>query len=204
MSIKTVLSGEVNWDNLGKISSHSYKCGYCERDISSNVGYHASKVEGTNRSFFGNIYICHYCGKPSFILAGINHPGASFGNPVQHIEHPEVNTLYDEARSCMKVNAYTSAVMCCRKLLMNIAVSEGAKKGESFTYYVDYLANENHVPKRAKDMLDAIRNLGNEANHEIYPKSATEAELAIKFVEMILKFMYEFPIDVKNLSSTPE
>lgn len=104
----------------------------------------------------------------------------------------------------MKVNAYTSAVMCCRKLLMNIAVSEGAKKGESFTYYVDYLANENHVPKRAKDMLDAIRNLGNEANHEIYPKSATEAELAIKFVEMILKFMYEFPIDVKNLSSTPE
>jgi hypothetical protein len=41
--------------------------------------------------------------------------------------------------------------------------------------------------------VDHIRKKGNEANHEIAIMSRTDAEELISFIEMLLKFMYEFP-----------
>jgi hypothetical protein len=49
----------------------------------------------------------------------------------------------------MKVNAFTGSVICCRKLLMHIAVSEGAEVNKSFAYYVRYLADKGHIPPKA-------------------------------------------------------
>lgn len=201
MAIETAINGDIDWNQICTLPSYKYKCGYCDQPISSNIGYTAKRILRPESFEFGKIYICHYCGKPSFIdNNGLNHPGELFGNVVNHIENRAVNELYNEARACMKVNAYTSAVMCCRKLIVNIAVNVGAKEGLNFVQYVDYLADENYVPKNAKDMLEAIRRLGNEAVHEIHTKSKMEAELAIKFLEMILKLMYEFPFDVKSLT----
>jgi len=50
----------------------------------------------------------------------------------------------------MSVNAYTASVLCCRKLLMNLAVSKGAKEGENFFKYVDYLATKGYIPPNGK------------------------------------------------------
>jgi hypothetical protein len=63
-------------------------------------------------------------------------PGAAYGATVASVP-TNVEALYDEARNCMKVSAYTSTVLACRKLLMNIAVAEGANEGESFMQYVE-------------------------------------------------------------------
>jgi hypothetical protein len=38
---------------------------------------------------------------------------------------------------CYSVQAYTSAALCCRKLLMNICVGLGADEGKKFAFYVD-------------------------------------------------------------------
>ena len=40
----------------------------------------------------------------------------------------------------MSSQAYTPAVLACRKILMNVAVSLKAKAGESFVSYVEFLA----------------------------------------------------------------
>jgi hypothetical protein len=41
----------------------------------------------------------------------------------------ELDTLYAEARGCIAVGAHTAALMVCRKILMNVAVVEGAAPG---------------------------------------------------------------------------
>jgi hypothetical protein len=50
-----------------------------------------------------------------------------------------------------------------------------------------------YVPPNGKGWVDHIRKKGNEATHEILLMSKTDAEELITFVEMLLKFIYEFP-----------
>jgi hypothetical protein len=153
------------------------------------VGFHSNdRIEG-NRGF---LYICPHCEKPNFFHADIQVPGASPGNEVAHLPE-DVAALYREARNAVSVGACTASVLACRKLLMNIAVSQGAKEGESFLSYVEYLAKSGFVPPNGKGWVDHIRSKGNEATHEISLMSSKDAEELISFSEMLLKFIYEFP-----------
>ena len=101
--------------------------------------------------------------------------------------------MYEEAKICYSVGAFTSTVMCCRKLLMNIAVFEGAAEGLSFYENVTYLNDRNYIPPKGKKWVDSIRKLGNEANHRIESKNIIEAERILTFTEMLLRFIYELP-----------
>ena len=76
---------------------------------------------------------------------------------------------------------------------MNVAVSQGAKAGDTFISYVEYLAANGYVPPNGKGWVDHIRKKGNEATHEIVLMSLDDAQELISFVEMLLKFIYEFP-----------
>ena len=76
---------------------------------------------------------------------------------------------------------------------MHVAVEKGAKEGESFVSYVEYLAGQGYVPPDGKAWVDYIRQKGNEANHEIKVMNAQDAQALITFIEMLLKFVYEFP-----------
>ncbi len=181
-----------NWINSGNISSKSFKCGHCGNSLASEKGYYSTVQYGRDTN--GHIYICHHCGKPTFFdSTGNQVPGVLVGNPVKHIPNEDVNTLFKEARKCFAIGAYTSAVMCCRKLLMNISVSEGAPEGKNFVEYVNYLNNQNYIPPKGKEWVDSIRKLGNEANHKIDLKSKEDASRIINFTEMLLRFIYELP-----------
>jgi len=76
---------------------------------------------------------------------------------------------------------------------MNIAVSKGATEGQNFTYYVEFLSDKNYIPPDGKEWVDYIRKKGNEANHEITIMKEEDAKDLINFIEMLLKFIYEFP-----------
>ncbi len=89
--------------------------------------------------------------------------------------------------------SYTAAVLCCRKLLMHIAVANGAEDSLTFAQYVAHLSAKGFVPPGAKEWVDHIRDKGNEANHEIVIMTKEEAERLISFCEMLLKIIYEFP-----------
>jgi hypothetical protein len=139
------------------------------------------------------IYICSFCDKPTFFdEKGAQTPGVAYGNPIEHLPD-DIAALYKEARNCMAVRSYTAAVLICRKLLMNIAVSQKAKENQSFMYYVDYLASQGYVPPNGRTWVDHIRTKSNEANHEIALMFQSDAEQLISFTEMLLKFVYEFP-----------
>src|SRR5688572_28599878 len=75
----------------------------------------------------------------------------------------------------------------------SLSASQGAKEGKTFVDYVNYLNDKNYIPPKSRDWVDAIRKLGNEANHSIEFKSPEDARLILTFTEMLLKFIYEMP-----------
>lgn len=190
--------------NPGYIRSKRYVCGYCDEPLASDTGYFAYHVD-TNGNALANlgpavhVYICHHCDSPTYFDSdGKQTPGSAFGGTVTNILKEDVKSLYDEARNCMKVNAYTAAVMCCRKLLMNVAVDQDAEENKAFAYYVDYLADQGYLPPNGKKWVSHIKNKGNEANHEIPVMGSEDAKELIEFSEMMLKFIYEFPTKIED------
>jgi hypothetical protein len=131
-------------------------------------------------------------------VRGIQIPSPKFGNPVGGIPDNLVAMLYDEARSCMGVGAFTASILCCRKLLMNVAVSIGAKEGLSFISYVKFLSDGGYVPPGSDVWLDHIRDKGNEANHKIEISNKVDAEELLNFTEMLLRFVFELPAKIKQ------
>lgn len=184
----------TDWRNLEQIGPHSFDCGYCGRQVSSREGYY---TDAGYNEYDGNyaLFICPGCNRPSF-FCGLNlyvqTPSPRIGNDVADLP-VGIKEAYEEARDCTKVKANTACVLICRKLLMHIAVECGAEEGKSFLSYVEFLSENGYVPPNGKGWVDHIRKKGNEANHEIVLMSRDDAEDLIIFLEMLLKFIYEFP-----------
>jgi hypothetical protein len=192
----------VHWEGVQGLPSRTYVCGYCGNPLASEKGW-VCRVQQAGQ-IIGYIYICHHCTKPTFFGAGGSQtPGVTFGNPVKDIPESMVAQLYEEARCTTGAGAYTAAVLCCRKLLMHIAVSKGAQPGDTFVNYVQFLADKNFVPPDAHDWVDHIRKKSNEANHEIVIMSKDDAEELLSFLEMLLKVIFEFPAAVKRKIGKP-
>jgi hypothetical protein len=139
---------------------------------------------------------------PTFFLKGLRIPEQLVGNEVKHLPK-EVENVYNEARRCVTVNAFTGSVMLCRKLLMNIAVNKGAAPNQNFATYVDYLCDKGFVSGDNKIWAQLVRGKGNEANHEITMMTSTDAEELIEFLELVLKSVYEFPEKAKLRAPKP-
>ena len=175
----------MTWQNAANIGSVKYTCGWCGNLVATPVGFYAQGADD-------RIYICPHCDKPTAFAGRKQVPGTAYGATVAHLP-AEISSLYQEARDCTAASCYTASVLICRKLLMNIAVSQGAKPGETFVSYVEYLASNGYVPPNGKGWVDHIRKKGNEATHEIKLMSQDDAQELISFAEMLLKFIYEFP-----------
>ena len=187
---------KLNWGGIQLLKSKSYVCGHCGNSLASEKGWIAAQDIDRGSA---HLYICHHCNRPTFFDTSEKQtPGVIFGGDVQDVDNEFVRNLYIEARNCTSKNAFTASVLCCRKLLMHIAVSKGAKEGESFLSYVEYLSNNNFIPPDAKGWVDHIRTKGNEANHEIVIMKKEDAEDLISFIEMILRLVYEFPANIKR------
>lgn len=187
----------IIWQNVLPLEPRSYVCAFCGNRVGPNLGWFSN----TNPPNL--IYLCSFCGSPTYFdVQRRQYPGAPFGDAVASVP-PDVDALYGEARACMTVKSFTSAVLTCRKILMHIAVEKGAEEGKSFLEYVEYLSDKNYVPPDGKGWVDYIRKKGNEANHEINVMSSSDASDLIIFLEMLLKFIYEFPAKVHPPPYTP-
>lgn len=185
---------EYGWDDVSELPSKQFTCSHCGNNICSNLGYKRMVNTGGEYEYFEDsdyIYICYKCKKPTYFDSEDKQiPGPLYGDDVEYLSD-SVKEVYDEARKCFSVNAYTSAVLCCRKLLMNCAVEVGADEGLSFITYINYLDDNDYIPSKIKDCVDKIRQLGNDGTHKIESRSKNDAELAIEFTSIVLKVMFE-------------
>ena len=188
----TVIQKKISWANIGHFHAKNYVCGYCNKNVGPNTGYHGQS-DTTH-----TIYICSYCTHPTYFYFDAENgeefqiPSPVFGEDVNHLPE-KVESLYSEARRCMTISAYTSAVMLCRILLMHISVEKGANENMNFQQYVDWLDNSGYVPPDGKHLLEYIRKRGNDANHKIHIMHHQDAQNLIIFIGLFMKFVYEYP-----------
>lgn len=188
----------MEWNPVGSLPSKSYDCSFCGNRIASVTGCRATSTQGRVQLAFGAIFICPHCTNPTYFTGqGHQIPGALFGAVVSGIDEKGIEILYNEARWAYSGASYTAVVLCCRKLLMHLAVTKGAEEGLSFVKYVDFLDSNHFVPPGARSWVDKIRTKGNEANHQIVIMTEPEAQEMLSFCEMLLKILYEFPSKVK-------
>lgn len=187
-----------SWTNIRTNESVDFTCGYCGRYVGADRGY------AVHNSTW-RIYICPGCGKPVFydLTTHEQVPGPVFGSEVEHLP-TGVKDLYKEARACVAAGANTAAVLTCRKILMHIAVEQGADEGKSFIEYIEYLAESGYIPPHGRGWVDHVRRRGNEANHEIEIMQPDDAKDLVTFVEALLKFVYELPRRIPAESGTAE
>lgn len=188
-----------SWNNPRNVDNRSYTCGFCGNKVAPHTGYLAERLSGTGKKSKAFIMICPNCAKPTFIdELGHQTPSIRLGKEVEGIDNVEVEALYNQARDCTSVGAYTAATLLCRKVLMNLAVQHDAEEGISFSKYIEYLDSKGYVPPNGKAWVDRIRTKGNEATHEIRLIGQSEANQILKFTEMLLRFAYEFPSMLKD------
>lgn len=182
------------------MEENDFECGYCGRHTSSDKGLmlrNHSRPSQRSQDSNNGVYICTYCQMPTLKWDDIQVPGNRYGEDVKNV--PElIITLYDETRNSFAANAFTAVILLSRKILMHISVELGAEEGKNFKHYVDYLEKENHITANSKPWVDFIRDKGNQSNHEIEISTKEEAELMIKFIEMILKNNFEYSALVRD------
>lgn len=177
---------EGMWTNTHTGQSRQFRCGWCDREVASEKHFSLSPGDAS-------IYVCPSCTRPTYFEAAVVQlPAGSLMAPVLHLPG-DVESLWTEIMDAAAAGCYTAAVMLARKLLMNMAVAEGADTDLSFVEYVQFLADKGYVPPNGKQWVDRIRTKGNEANHEIKMMLRPDAEELLRFSEMLLKFVYEFP-----------
>ncbi|GAA0986839.1 hypothetical protein ENKNEFLB_01950 [Nocardioides aquaticus] len=112
--------------------------------------------------------------------------------------------VWDEVRACMSAGAHNAVVMLCRKLLFHLAVSQGLppknarNRAPSFEQAVNHLEAEGLVTSRMRPWVVKIKDVGNEANHEIPRVTAADARTIAKFTEQMLLMTYEYPADLEE------
>lgn len=178
------------WSQISTIDAMSYICGFC--------GSHT----GTDHGFFyrtssaARIYMCTFCGCPTFFFEGGQFPGPLLGRNIAGLPQ-DINIIYQEVRDSIKVNNYTAAELLGRKLIMHLAVDVAkASEGLTFVEYIQHLKDAGYIPPNGEKWLDYIRKLGNEKNHEIKVGTKENSEKLLKFVEVLLIVIYEFSAEI--------
>lgn len=106
---------------------------------------------------------------------------------------PELAKLYNEASLSLSAGAYTACALVCRKLLMSTACHEGDNDGKRFVEYVDYITNTVLTFPKARESIDRIRGIGNDANHDVAFVSSDDARRAMQIVTYLLNTLYSLP-----------
>ena len=181
-------------------------CSHCGNKIAMIVKNAMSETYKTNSGSTAKksnpqflMGYCPECGYP-LIQDMYNNKTIPTARCFEKIEHlpKDVETLYNEIRDAYSAGAYTCCVIAGRTLLANIAVEQGAEENKSFVYYVDYMV-ENFLPKsNSRPWVDKVRQLGNDSAHKYVIAEQEKAKLSIKFLEAILKNVYEFPNSIEE------
>jgi Domain of unknown function (DUF4145) len=109
----------------------------------------------------------------------------------------EALTAWQEVRACLSVGAHTAAVMMCRKLLFHVAVEHGLSpkdskgRGPTFTEALDHLEASGVFTTRMRPWVGRIKDVGNDANHDLAAISAAQARDVATFTRQLITLAYE-------------
>ncbi len=179
-------------------------CGNCNNKIGLDVYLKIFDVKKNDKGQNSQVEkysvgVCPLCGAPIILNKENNNvlPAMREFDEISFLPK-DVETLYNEMRDAYSVQSYTCCVISGRTLLANVAVEEGAEEDKSFKYYVDYLVDKYLPATKNKPWLDKVRELGNGSAHKMVIANKEQAKISLKFINAILKNIYEFPNSVND------
>ncbi len=176
-------------DGSDKDSWYPFICGHCHTQVSGAVVAVPRRSSGEVQRI--KWLWCPVCADASVLSHdGIIYPGEAFGPPIEGLPK-EVSVAYDEARSCMLVNAFTAAELMCRKILMHIAVERDALEGASFENYLAHPRQSGYITPPMQAWTDLIRKHGNKATHRLESTNRKRAASTSMFTAELLRIIYE-------------
>ncbi|HCG8575841.1 DUF4145 domain-containing protein [Vibrio parahaemolyticus] len=187
-------------DGSSKDSWETYTCGHCGTKVSGAVVANYDWSDQLGHTQRNKWLLCPHCTRPSVKFNNSLFPGAKFGPVIDGLPD-DVKLSYLEARNCMEVNAFTAAELICRKILMHVAVDKGAKEGDSFAKYLDYLEKSGYVTPPMKGWVDLIRQHGNKSTHRLDSPDQDRAQSTVMFTAELLRLVYEMEFMYKKYTS---
>ena len=183
-----------NWSGQEDIGTIAFTCGYCGRLCAASQGYVARS--GGPRGvepYHAFIVTCAGCNAPTLIdVEGKHFPPRPAGRAITGL--PEaIGNLYDEARACITANAHTGCTMICRVILMHVAADQTGTKPQSYQKAVTALHDNGVIASKMVDWVSHVKDVGNDANHDLDPVSEEEAMRVLLLVETLLSVVYEAP-----------
>jgi Domain of unknown function (DUF4145) len=182
-----------DWHTLHQMPHTTFSCGHCGSVTAASEGINFGQSPKLPSPV--GIYFCANCRRPTYFEDGYQLPTMAPVKPVSNLPDG-VEAVYEESRRAFREGAYTLVVMGCRAILMHAAVEKGANEGARFVEYVDFLKSNGYVPTGSDKWVDRIRQLGNDGTHKVAPRGSADAIDALRFSEMLLRIIYEFPAQV--------
>lgn len=183
------------------IATRSFVCGWCGRSVSSQIGI--SKYEtsyptigslSSPRVFSRDIRICVGCSMATTFIDKEQFPepllGERFNSKNSGTDVSLIVELYNEACTALSQRSSSCAVLMFRKLLMHVAVEQGAAADLSFAKHVEFLKDNHVVGKPQHPLLDRIRKSGNDENHKIQRASPDEARDLLDLTSLLIRSVY--------------
>jgi hypothetical protein len=192
-----LIGGYTQFDVHDAETSVREPCAFCGGDQMIVVG-RAKSTTGVDKRPPVRWLRCVNCFRGHVDNDGIISPG------VKPLDTPAVLSgddlaAWTEALGCLSVGANTAAVMMCRKLLFHIAVAhglpekDGSGRAPTFAKALKHLEDEGVVTKLMRPWVDKIKDVGNEANHEIPSTTSDEAMDVAQFTRQLIRLAYELP-----------
>jgi hypothetical protein len=176
----------VQWLNQVQLPAHAFRCGYCSREVASNQGFQLHSVSHRRA------YVCPNCDCPSYFDREQQTPKAVLGAPIGHLPS-DIESLLKEARDCVAAGANTAAVLLARKMLMHIAVAQGASEGErSFSTSSTWRLRAGYLRTGSIGSISFGRR-ATSRTMKLVVMTAVDATEILSFLEILLIFVYDFP-----------
>lgn len=152
---------------------------------------------------------CVSCREGFVLRAGSIVPGVEPLRVPQGVAGNEL-AVWREVRACLASGANSAAVLLCRKLLLHMAVEHGlpAKndkdRAPGFVECVDHLQAVGVMTSHMRPWVERVKDVGNEATHELVTISAPNALMVATFTEQLLVLAYEMDALMQGPPPTDE
>ncbi|MCK9793305.1 DUF4145 domain-containing protein [Isoptericola sp. 4D.3] len=144
---------------------------------------------------------CISCRMGIVINGDVQSPGADAVGGVRGLPS-DVADAWNEVRVSLAGGANTGAVMMCRKILFHVAVEHGMNektdkgRAPTFAQVLDHLRDVGLVTPPMMPWVERIRDVGNEANHELPATSLAEATRVATFTHQLLVLVFQMAAEM--------
>ncbi|HWV75890.1 MAG TPA: DUF4145 domain-containing protein [Isoptericola sp.] len=184
--------------------------GTCPRCGRSQFLVMAATIDGNAQIDNKTLWLrCTVCRRGVVVNDGVAAPQATRLRAVSGLPE-DVESAWEEVRGSHGAGASTAAVMMCRKILFHIAVEHGlpAKNAKdrapTFTEVLDHLQEVGLVTPPMLPWVTKIKDVGNEANHDL-PQTDPERALQVgTFTHQLLVLTYEMPAKMAEVVGEPD